>query len=212
MPLRCYSGGMSECGCEPASTDTANQRRTLRIALVLNAAMFVGEVATGLLGNSSGLLADGLDMLGDALAFAIALAAIPRGNAFKISAARMSGALLFILGAGVILDTVRRWFLGGTPDGPIMVAVSVIALAVNATVLKLLSKHRNGEAHLRATWIFTRADVVANIAVILSGIAVMLTGIRYMDLIVGGGIGLYVIKEAVEILRDARQARSGSGS
>lgn len=74
-----------------------------------------------------------------------------------------------------------------------MIAVAAVALAVNATVLRLLGKQRQQEVHIRATWIFTRADVVANSAVILSGIAVLATGIRYFDLVVGAAIGLYVI-------------------
>ena len=50
--------------------------------------------------------------------------------------------------------------------------------------------------------------MVANVAVILAGLAVFLTGIRYFDLVVGGLIGLYVTKEALEILKVAREARS----
>ena len=80
----------------------------------------------------------------------------------------------------------------------------------HATVLRLLSRQRQQEVHIRATWIFTRADVVANTAVIVSGIAVLSTGIRYFDLVVGAGIGIYVIKEALEILSEAREARSAS--
>ena len=49
-------------------------------------------------------------------------------------------------------------------------------------------------------------DVVANLAVMTSGILVLFTGIRYLDLIVGAGIGLYVIREAIEIISDARRA------
>ncbi len=41
-----------------------------------------------------------------------------------------------------------------------------------------------------------------------SGILVLFTGIRYLDLIVGAGIGLYVIREAIEIISD-RASRSG---
>jgi Co/Zn/Cd efflux system component len=46
---------------------------------------------------------------------------------------------------------------------------------------------------LRATWIFTRGDVIANLAVILSGLTIFLTGFRFVDLIVGAAIGLHVI-------------------
>jgi Co/Zn/Cd efflux system component len=75
-----------------------------------------------------------------------------------------------------------------------------------------LNKYREGEVHLRASWIFTRADVVANVSVIASGIAVLLTGFRALDLVVGAGIGLYVIREAFEILGDARKARRTSAN
>ena len=72
----------------------------------------------------------------------------------------------------------------------------------------LLRPARTGEVHIRAAWIFTRADVVANIGVIASGLLVAATGSRYADLVVGTAIGVYVIKEAVEILREAREAKS----
>ena len=199
---------MTDCGCGPTETETKAQRRTLWIALALNASMFVAEVTAGFLANSTGLVADGLDMLADASAYAIALVAIGRGASFKANAAMSSGGLLLLLGLGVIVDVARRFISGEPPEGLWMIGVAAVALAVNATVLRLLSKQRQDEVHIRATWIFTRADVVANVAVILAGLAVFLTGIRYFDLVVGGLIGLYVTKEALEILKDARETRS----
>ncbi|MDE1938757.1 MAG: cation transporter, partial [Alphaproteobacteria bacterium] len=62
------------------------------------------------------------------------------------------------------------------------------------------------EVHLRATYIFTRADVVANLAVILSGAILLATGYRYVDLAIGAAIGIYVIREALEILGEGREA------
>lgn len=197
----------SDCGCTPVAPDTKSQRRVLQIALGLNATMFIVEVTAGLFASSTGLIADGLDMLADASAYAIALAAIGRSGRFKANAATLSGCLLLVLGLGVIIDVVRRIISGEPPEGLWMIGVAAVALAVNATVLRLLSKERSQEVHMRATWIFTRADVVANAAVILAGIAVLLTGIRYFDLIVGIGIGLYVVKEAIEILREASEAK-----
>ena len=85
-----------------------------------------------------------------------------------------------------------------------IIPMATLSLIVNVYVLRLLRPFRSGEVLLRATWIFTRADVVASCGVILSGILVAVTHRRYPDLIVGTLIGLYVIKEAIEILRDAR--------
>jgi Co/Zn/Cd efflux system component len=88
-----------------------------------------------------------------------------------------------------------------------MPGVASISLLVNATVLYLLGTYRDQEVHLRATWIFTRVDVIANLAVILSGLTILLTGFRFVDPILGAAIGLYVTKEALGIICEARKAR-----
>ena len=85
-----------------------------------------------------------------------------------------------------------------------MIGTAVLSLVVNLTVLRLLAPMRSGEVHLRATWLFTRADVVANLGVILAGLLILWLGVPYPDYVIGTLIGLYVVKEAVEILRDAR--------
>lgn len=74
----------------------------------------------------------------------------------------------------------------------------------------MLSKQRNKEVHIRATVIFTRVDVIANIAVIVSGIIVIATRCRFIDLTVGAAIGAYIIKESLEILGEAREAKKAS--
>lgn len=190
-------------------TDTTEQRRTLMIALGLNMTMFAVEVTAGIIGNSMGLVAEGLDNLTDAAAYGIAMIAIGGSPMFKVRAATVSGSVLLLLGIGVLIEVGRRTLYGETPEGLLMVIVAAVSLAVNGTVLRMLGKYRDGDVHLRATWIFTRADVIANLALIVSGVVVLWTGFRAIDLIVGAGIGCYVIKEAIEILGDARKARSG---
>ncbi len=198
---------MSDCGCHPTGDDSPT-RRVLWIALGLNAAMAVVETVVGVRAESTGLLADALDMLSDASAYAIALLAVGRSAGFKAGAAKLSGTLLLALGIGVLAEVARRALYGSAPEGSLMMVTAALALAVNATVLMLLRPARTGEVHIRAAWIFTRADVVANIGVIASGLLVAATGSRYADLVVGTAIGVYVIKEAVEILREAREAKS----
>lgn len=191
------------CECTQVTAQTQQERSVLRIALALNAMMFVVGLAAGLWAESTGLLADALDMLADASAYTLALLAVSRGLAFKKNAARWSGVLLLILGAGIVFDVFRRGVFGSEPEGMIMMLFSAISLVVNVTVLKLLGKFRDGEVHLRATWVFTRMDVLANLGVFASGVIVMLTHLRYADLAIGLIIGLYVMKEARDILRDA---------
>jgi cation diffusion facilitator family transporter len=197
---------MTDCACQHSVADTAQQRRAVAIALALNGAMFVIGIVAGIVADSTGLVADALDMLADASAYGIALLAFGRTLVFKQRAAAASGLLLAALGSGVVIDAIRRVVAGSEPEGWIIIAAATLSLIVNATVLRLLKPFRDGEAHLRASWIFTRADVVANAGVIVAGVLVLATGNRTPDLIAGCLIGAYVVKEAVEILRDARRA------
>lgn len=194
---------MSDCGCH-VETQDGSERRTLQIALGLNAAMFVIGLAAGIFAESTGLIADAFDMLSDAAAYGIALLAVGRTQHYKRLAAKLNGTLILILGIGVLCDVVRRAYVGSEPVSSVMLIVTAMSLAVNTIVLRMLHRFRNGEVHLRATWICTRADVVANLAVLVSAGLVIATQSRYPDLIVGGLIGLYIIKESIEILRDSR--------
>lgn len=182
------------------------ERRVLMMALSLNALMFVVGIVAGVIANSTGLIADSLDMLADAGAYGIALVAIRRGNFFKARAATVSGSVLLVLGIGVLGEAVRRALLETSPQSSIMLAVASLSLVVNSTVLYQLGKFRHRAVHLRATWIFTRADVIANLAVILSAVLIAWTRLNVLDSIVGAAIGLYVCKEAFEILRESHAA------
>lgn len=197
---------MSDCGCHAEATNEA-ERRTLRIALALNAAMFVVGAIAGVIADSMGLVADALDMLADASADTSALMAWHRSAGFKAQAAGLSGTLLLVLGAVALDVVVWRAVAGSEPEGPWMMAIAFVSLLVNATMLRLLQRFRQGEVHLRATWLFTRVDVIANLAVIAAGVLVLLTHHAAPDLVIGTAIALYVIKEALSILREAKEAR-----
>lgn len=196
---------MSNCGCH-STASTKAERKVLTIALILNASMFVIGLIAGFLAQSTSLIADSLDMLADASAYTIGLFAIGRSYVFKSRAATLSGSLLLLLGASVLFEVGRRAWMGSFPESSTIIAVACISLMVNTYVLRSLRQFRKGEAHLRATWIFTRADIIVNFSVIFSGALVALTKSRYPDLIIGFLIGLYVIKEALEILHMARKA------
>ncbi len=200
---------MTDCGCEVREATTADERRVLLVALSLNAAMAVVGGLAGWIAQSTGLLADALDMLSDATAYAIALVAIGRSTLFKIKAANLSGGVLLVLGVIVLVEVGRRLIYGAEPLSQWMIGTALLSLAVNLVVLRLLAPMKSGEVHLRATWVFTRADVVANLGVILAGLLILWFGTPYPDYVIGTLIGLYVIREAVEILRDARGETTG---
>lgn len=194
---------MSGCGCE--SDGVADlERRTLRILLMINGFMFVGEFVAGWVADSTGLLADSLDMLADAFVYGIALYAVGKGSGAQVKAASVGGVLQLVLGIGILFEVIRRLIFGSEPVSPLMMGVGVIALVANLICLSLISRHRHGGVHMRASWIFSANDVIANAGVIISGGLVMLFENRLPDLLIGAVIATVVARGGVTILRDAR--------
>ncbi len=183
-----------------ASRD-ALEARTLRILLAINATMFAVEIVAGLLAQSTGLVADSLDMLADAAVYGLALHAVGRSAALKLRAAHVSGWLQVALASGALADVVRRLAFGSEPGAPAMMGVSLLALAANVVCLALVSRHREGGAHMRASFIFSTNDVLANVGVIFAGALVAWTGSRLPDLAVGAAVAGMVLGGGIRILR-----------
>ena len=179
----------------------AGEARTLRAVLAINAGMFVVEGAAGWIGESTGLLADGLDMLADALVYAVALYAVGREAALKRRAARLCGWLQVALAVAALAEVFRRALLGSEPAPPLMAGVSILALAANVTSLWLVARHREGGVHMKATYICTTNDVLANLGVIVAGGLVAWTGSAVPDLVVGTTIATVVLRGAIRILK-----------
>ncbi len=182
------------------------ERRTLWKLLGINGAMFLIEGMAGWWGESTGLLADSLDMLGDASVYGIALYAVGRSRRLQVGAAAASGAAQIALGLGVLFEVVRRFLYGSEPASALMIAVGLLALVANASCVRLLARHREGGIHMRASWIFSVNDVIANIGVVVSGALVMYFGTRVPDLVIGALISAVVIRGGVQILHEAGRA------
>jgi Co/Zn/Cd efflux system component len=185
---------------DPIQQEPSREVRILSIALAINAAMFVGESVGGYLADSSALIADSLDMFADAAVYGIALYGAGRAATGQRKAARVSGWLQLTLAGGVLLEVSRRAIVGSEPEPTGMMAVAAVALVANAVCLWLLAGHRSSGAHMKASWIFTTNDVVANVGVILGGLLIRVTGSPIPDLVIGAAIGVLVLNGARRII------------
>ena len=79
--------------------------------------------------------------------------------------------------------------------------MEALALLANVSCLFLLAKHRDGEAHMRASWIFSTNDVLANLGVMAAGALVAWTGSHVPDLLVGIAVSALVLLGAYRIFR-----------
>jgi Co/Zn/Cd efflux system component len=195
------------CGCEIEIQDKS-ERQVLIVLLLINGIMFVAELIVGWWAQSTALIADALDMLADAMVYGVGLYAVGKSLLVKAHAARISGNLQVLLGLLVLVDIVRRLIVGSEPVSTLMMSMGVIALIANVSCLILIARHRQGEVHMRASWIFSKNDVIANLGVILAGGLVAWTGSRLPDLVIGLLVALIVIRGGILILQDAKATRT----
>jgi Co/Zn/Cd efflux system component len=197
---------MSGCGCEVEIKDEA-QKAVLYWLLGINASMFVIEMSIGVFADSTALIADSLDMLADAVVYSVALYAIGKSLLHKANAASISGYFQLALGLLIIIDIVRRSIYGSEPVSGIMIGMGAVALVANVICLVIIRKQRNEEVHMRASWIFSANDVIANLGVILAGVLVFWLDARWPDLVIGVIVSCVVLRGAKMILEDARSEK-----
>ena len=190
--------------CVSLELASRQERRILVIVLLINAGMFVAEFSAGLVSGSTALLADSLDMLADALIYAMGLFALGRAAHWRARSALTSGVFQLLLGIGVAVEAVWKTLADGLPDAATMGLFGVIALVANTTCFLLLARFRDGDINLRATWICSRNDMIGNLGVLVA--AVMVTGLKspVPDIVIGLLIAALVIRSAWRIAMEAR--------
>lgn len=188
----------------PAAASSPRYRRILWIALVLNAAMFVVELASGISAGSVSLLADAIDFFGDAANYGVSLAVMTMLPVWRSRAALLKGACMGAFGLFVLGKAAWSLHSGAAPDPLTMGAVGLLALAVNVLVALLLYAWRTGDANMRSVWLCSRNDAIGNVAVMLAAAGVLGTQSAWPDLAVAAGMGLLALSGAWSVLRQAR--------
>ncbi|MBP8923949.1 MAG: cation transporter [Thauera sp.] len=184
-----------------APGDDAAEARVLWILLAINAAMFVIELGAGLWARSAGLIADAMDMFADAAVYGVALYAVGRAARHKLAAARLAGVLQLVLALAALAEVARRMLAGAMPEPVGMMGIALLALAANVACLVLIARHREGGVHMKASYIFSANDVIANLGVIGAGALVAWLGTPWPDWVIGLLIAAVVLAGAVRILR-----------
>src|SRR5690349_15416632 len=128
---------MKDC-CEVRADIPEQQRRVLRIVLWINIEMFLMEGGAGVIANATALLADSVDMLGDAIVYGFSLYVIARGTVWQARAALLKGLVMAVFGLGVLVQVVVKLLAGLTPSAEVMGGIGVLALVANAVCLALL--------------------------------------------------------------------------
>jgi cation diffusion facilitator family transporter len=190
-------------GCCEIRPVHAQQRRVLRVVLWINLGMFVAELVAGLIAHSTALLADSVDMLGDAIVYGFSLYVIARAPLWQHRAALLKGLIMAGFGIGIAAEVASKLARGLTPEAGIMWAVAVVALVANAYVLALLWRRRADDINMRSAWLCSRNDVIANGGVLLAALGVGWSGSAWPDILVGLAIAALFATSAAGVIREA---------
>jgi cation diffusion facilitator family transporter len=204
---------MDECCADKSLALTRLRERqaaTLRVVLFLNAGMFGVEFAAGLLAGSVALLADSLDMLGDALVYGFSLYVVNRSAVWKARAALAKASVMGLFGIAVLGQLVLKLIHPQVPLFETMSVVGALALIVNGLCFGMLWRHRAEDINMRSVWLCSRNDVIANVSVLLAALAVWRLQSSWPDILVGALICIVFLRSAFAVAREARDELRGS--
>jgi Co/Zn/Cd efflux system component len=187
----------------PNDREPEGFRRVLWAALCINAALFLIEIAAGLVAGSASLQADALDFLGDTGNYAISLFVIGKALRYRSWAAVAKGGTMGVLGLWVIAMAVWHALHGTLPEAGTMGVVGFVALAANAACFGLLWAYRTGDSNMRSVWLCSRNDVLGNLAVLLAALGVFGTGTGWPDVIVAAIMAGLALQASILVIRQA---------
>jgi Co/Zn/Cd efflux system component len=183
---------------------SARYRRVLWVALWINAAMFVVELASGWRAGSVSLLADAIDFFGDAANYGVSLAVLGLSLAWRARAAALKGLTMGAFGVFVLARAAWTIATGGVPEPLTMGVVGALALLANVSVAVMLYAWREGDANMRSVWLCSRNDAIGNVAVMAAALGVFGTGQGWPDVAVASIMGALALSAAWSVLRQAR--------
>ena len=179
------------------------QSSTLKWVLGINAVMFVVELTAGLMSGSLSLLADSLDMLGDALVYGFSLYVVARGARMKARAALFKGIIMAMFGFFVLGQAIYRMLFPHVPVFEVIGVIGLLALAANGICFFLLWRHRSDDINMSSVWLCSRNDLIANVSVLFAAAGVWLTHSGWPDILVGLVLAALFVRSALFVLRGA---------
>jgi len=197
---------MSGCCNQDCSLDKLRERQrgTLFIVLGINAVMFFVIGAAAIYGNTTALLADSLDNLGDALTYGLSLYAVSGSVSTKAKVALFKGWLIFLAAFVVAAQIVYKLFVPGVPVFEIMGVFSLLGLVANSLCLFVLWRHRKEDVNMSSVWECSRNDIASNISVFIAAGAVWLTGSGWPDIVVAIGLVWLLMRSAIRVISSAK--------
>lgn len=197
------------------ATATSMERGRLGLVLAITLLILAAEFVGGLLAHSLVLFADAGHMAADAAGIGLALLAVwfaarPSSDErtfgyqrAEILAAVINGVALFMVGALILVEAIRRLVHPTTAKPGIMVVFGVLALVGNGASMLLLRRGQSRSLNVRGAFLEVFSDMLGAAAVLVTAAIIAVTGYQQADAWASIVIGVLILPRTIRLLRDA---------
>lgn len=187
----------------------------LLITMFLNFVITIAEVVGGIYSGSLSLISDALHNLSDMLAIVVSYFAIKisqkstderRTFGYKratILAAVINSTVLIIISVFLFKEAYSKFRYPEIINGVIVIWVALIGLIANVVGAYLINKGSHEDMNMKSTYLHLISDALSSVGVIIGGVLIYYFNIYWIDPLLTIIIGLYVLKESYEILKQA---------
>ncbi|WP_164967357.1 cation diffusion facilitator family transporter [Arcobacter cloacae] len=193
------------------------QKKATVVSSSVAAVLTLIKLVIGIASGSVAVLASAIDSILDMFVsifnyFAISNSEKPADKTFNYGrgkiealASVIEGTIITISGLYLLYEAINKAINGEVSKYlDISIYVMIISLVITislVTYLNYIAKKTNSMV-IRADALHYKTDVFSNLAVLTSLLLVSFTGYEIIDVFVGGGIALYIIYSAYELIRD----------
>ena len=193
------------------------QKKATVVSSTVAAVLTLIKLVIGFASGSVAVLASAIDSVLDMFVsifnyFAISNSEKPADNTFNYGrgkiealASVIEGTIITVSGLFLLYQAVKK-ALSGEVSQLLETSIFVMLISLVITIslviyLNYVAKETNSMV-IKADALHYKTDVFSNGAVLISLILVSLTGYEIIDVFVGGGIALYIIYSAYELVHD----------
>jgi cobalt-zinc-cadmium efflux system protein len=189
--------------------------RRLGAALALIVGFTLAEVVAGIVASSLALLSDAGHMLTDAVALALALAALglaqrPPAGSFtygmrraEILSAQVNGITLLLLGGLVVYEGIRRLIDPPDVEGTLVLVVAIVGIGVNLLAARLLAGAERRSLNIEGAFLHIVTDLFAFLATAVAGAVILIWSFERADGIASLLIATLMLWAAYGLLRES---------
>lgn len=193
------------------------QKKATVVSSSVAAILTLIKLVVGIASGSVAVLASAIDSVLDMFVsifnyFAISNSEKPADKHFNYGrgkiealASVIEGTIICISGLFLLYQAIKKAINGETSQYlEISLIVMTISIVITVSLVIYLNRvaKQTGSMVIKADALHYKTDVYTNAAVFVSLILVNFTGIELIDVIVGGGISLFIIYSAYELIQD----------